>query len=78
MLNHLLVFAAVFGLDCAFALYIIATAQKRAGAAAFWSAIIMGLNGYLAITWVGDPTTVAAAVLGAVAGTYASIRWFSR
>lgn len=78
MLDHLFVFAAVFVLDCAFAAYVVATATKSAWPAAVWAAVIMGINGYLAVIWTSNPATIPAAMLGAAVGTWACIRWLQR
>lgn len=74
MLDHILAFAAVFGLDVAFAYYVITIARRQALASAGWAALIMGFNGYLAIAWNATPATVPAAMLGAAVGTWASLR----
>ncbi len=71
---YLLVFISTFVADLVWARYIAAAAEKRAVAAAWWSAAIIGLGAFnitqYAINWM----TVFPALIGAFLGTWFALR----
>lgn len=74
-MTFFLVMAAVALADVFWTLYFIATEQRKAAAAAAWSASIVLLSAYTVTEYVHDRKLVIAAVLGAFIGTYATVRF---
>ncbi len=74
-MTFILVMAAVALADVFWTLYFIATEQRKAVAAAAWSASIVLLSAYTVTEYVHDRKLVIAAVLGAFIGTYATVRF---
>lgn len=73
-MTYLLVFLAMFALDFIYAEYTRACADRRVLKSALMAGGMPLLLGYLAISYVGNPYTIAAACLGAFCGTWLSMR----
>ena len=67
-------FCATFVLDLVWAEYIRAIAEHQVGKGTVHAGLIICLNAVAVIIYVGDPWMVPPAALGAMAGTYVSIR----
>jgi len=73
--RHLAVFLSAALLDAVWTLTVRMVADKRAVAAAVYSALTIGLGAFTTISFVSDPRYVVAAVLGGFVGTYLTVRW---
>lgn len=73
MTKAAIVFIAMFALDFVWARYTFAMTQKRAGAAATYSAVIIGLGGASTINYVSDHWMLIPAAAGAFAGTWLAV-----
>lgn len=74
MMEFVLTFVAMFALDWVWAKYNLATAGRRALAAAMWATIIPAF-GYITVTaYLDNPWTLISTGLGSFAGTYYSIK----
>ena len=78
MLAHVLVFFGMVLADVAWTLYFIETGRGKALAAGFWSAAIVAISAFLTVSYVHDRMLVVPAVLGAFAGTAATVWWKNR
>lgn len=66
--------AAMAACDWCWTRYMLATAAKHAGAAAWWSAAIVGISAFSVVSYVSDHRLLAAALIGAWIGTYAAVK----
>jgi hypothetical protein len=71
---HLAAFAAMFILDWVYAVYTRRVAEGRALPAASYAAVLYAISGSLTLAIVHDPRLLPAAIAGAFAGTYFSVR----
>lgn len=74
-MKYIFVFAAMLALDFIYAEYTKACADRRRLWASAMAGVMPLFLGYLAISYVGDPTTIAAACLGAFCGTWLSLKY---
>lgn len=74
MTRWFLVFGAVALMDSAWALYTLHVSRRNAAAAAMWSAMIILLSGFAAVSYVADHWLLTAAMAGALVGTYFTVR----
>lgn len=74
LLSCLIVFVATAAADYFWARYILAISAHSACLAAVWSSAIVLVNAAAIVTYVREPMTIGAAVVGAAVGTYASVR----
>lgn len=74
-MKFVLVFFGVMAADVAWTLYFIETGKGRAVAAAAWSSAIVGISAFTTISYVHDTKLIAAAVLGAFVGTWATVAY---
>jgi hypothetical protein len=72
----LLVVAAMTLLDLVFALYVIATAEKRTVPAGLLAAAIIVLSVYVTRAYVDDKRMTVPAAIGAFIGTCLAVRYF--
>ncbi|MBX3618082.1 hypothetical protein [Nitrosomonas sp.] len=61
--------------DVCWTLYFIDVEERRAHAAAFWSAMIILVTAFTVTNYVENKIYIAAAFLGAYVGTYGTIAW---
>lgn len=71
----LLVFLALVAVDTCWAFYIAKVGQKRALAAACWSALIMVCGAFATISYLDDRRLLVAAIAGAWVGTFCTVRF---
>lgn len=74
-MSYLLVFLAVAAADVCWTLYFIETGKRNAAKAAAWSALIVALGAFTTVAYVHERGLILAAVAGAFAGTWATIRF---
>jgi hypothetical protein len=74
VLKYALVFVASFLVDWIWAAYIIETARKAAVKSTLLSGLIVLIGAFTTLSFMHDPTTVVAAVLGGMLGTYVSVK----
>lgn len=74
-MSYLLAFLGMLAVDFLYAEYTKGVARGRALYASFMAAAMLGCNALVVTLYVANPWTVAAAVLGAFAGTYISMRF---
>ncbi len=67
--------AAMALADVCWTLYFIDVEERRAHAAAFWSAMIILVTAFTVTNYVENKIYIAAAFLGAYVGTYVTIAW---
>lgn len=77
-LKFFLVFLSLVAVDACWTLYIAKVNEGKALAAATWSALIMVCGAFASISYIHDPRLLLAAVLGAWAGTYATVLFNNR
>lgn len=70
-----LIMAAMALADVCWTLYFIDVEERRAHAAAFWSAMIILVTAFTVTNYVENKIYIAAAFLGAYVGTYVTIAW---
>ncbi|MBY0498145.1 MAG: hypothetical protein K2P74_00815 [Nitrosomonas sp.] len=70
----LIILIMAFANMCA-ALYFSNVDRKKAGAAAFWSAMLVLINAFTIINYVENNIYIAAAVIGTYLGTFGTIKW---
>ncbi|WMJ09732.1 hypothetical protein [Nitrosomonas sp. sh817] len=70
-----LIMVAMALADVCWTLYFIDVEERRAHAAAFWSAMIILVTAFTVTNYVENKIYIAAAFLGAYAGTYVTITW---
>ena len=70
-----LIMAAMTVADVCWTLYFIDVDERRAHAAAFWSAMIILVTAFTVTNYVENKIYIAAAFLGAYLGTYGTIEW---
>jgi hypothetical protein len=75
MIEYFLAFFGMLGVDFLYAEYTKGCADRRTLYASFMAAAMLGLNALVVTLYVSNPWTVAAAVGGAFAGTFISLRW---
>lgn len=78
MVEHLIAFSAVFALDVLYTLYTRRVTQGHALGASLYAGVLYGVTGLATITVVKTPSVLPAAILGAVLGTWVSVKWDSR
>ncbi len=61
--------------DVCWTLYFIDVEERRAHAAAFWSAMIILVTAFTVTNYVENKIYIVAAFLGAYVGTYVTIQW---
>lgn len=76
-LKFFLIMIAMALADVCWTLYFIDVEERRAHAAAFWSAMIILVTAFTVTNYVENQIYIAAAFLGAYLGTYVTIRWKS-
>ena len=74
-MSYVLVFLAVAAADVCWTHYFIETTNKHAVKAAAWSALIVALGAFTTVSYVHERGLIIAAVFGAFAGTWATIRF---
>lgn len=74
-MTWLIVFAAVFALDYAYAIYTRAVTAKRAFASGIYASVIILLTGAAAIGYTADPWLLIPAMAGAFSGTVLAVRY---
>jgi hypothetical protein len=74
----ILVFLAVLAMDFVWALYAKAIQRHAVIAASSWAGAIIVFSGLSQIAYVNDPILLIPAVLGAVVGTAAAMKWSHR
>lgn len=74
-MKYLAAFLLLFTLDWLYAVYTLLATERRAAAAGVTAGVLYAVSGV--VTWlvVNDLYVLPAAVAGAVAGTYAAIKW---
>lgn len=71
------VFAAMFGLDVVFALYVVECAARNAVAASAWASLIQLCNIFVVTAFVKDRRMAAPCIAGAFAGTWVAVRYMT-
>ena len=71
--TSVLVFLAMVGVDICWARYIAKVGEKKAVAAATWSALIMVFGAFTVISYTHDERLLLAAITGAWVGTWISV-----
>ena len=56
-------------------LYFSNVEKKKAGTAAFWSAMLILINAFAIINYVENNIYIAAAFIGTYLGTFGTIKW---
>lgn len=70
-----LIMVAMALADVCWTLYFIDVEERRAHAAAFWSAMIILVTAFTVTNYVENKIYIVAAFLGAYVGTYVTIQW---
>ncbi|UJP05704.1 MAG: hypothetical protein LZF61_01645 [Nitrosomonas sp.] len=78
LVTFFLIMAAMALADVCWTLYFIDVEERRAHAAAFWSAMIILVTAFTVTNYVENKIYIAAAFLGAYVGTYVTIEWKRR
>lgn len=73
-MKPLLAFVAMLGVDAMWAAYIMAASDRRAGSAALYSGGIVLCSAVVTLLYVESPWNILPAAVGAVAGTYWTVR----
>ncbi len=74
-LPHMFVFSCTLIVDIFWARYNMASADRRAGAAAIWSALIVLAGTFSTQVWLSNHWVVIDGALGALVGTYYAVKW---
>jgi hypothetical protein len=61
-------------LDMAWTCYFISIKESNAMAAGWWSSIVVALGAFVTVSYVGDPSLLCAAILGAFFGTAITVK----
>ncbi len=75
LLRFLFVMGSIAVADVAYVHYFLNVTARRPVRAGLWSAVVLGLYAGSTINYVGDPTLLVAAMLGAVLGTTLTVKY---
>ncbi|MEK6685043.1 MAG: hypothetical protein AABY99_01495 [Pseudomonadota bacterium] len=75
IVTFLLIMIAMAVADVCWTLYFIDVEERKAHAAAFWSAMIILVTAFTVTSYVENKIYIAAAFIGAYLGTFGTIKW---
>ena len=78
IVTFLLIMAAMAFADVCWTLYFIDVEERKAHAAAFWSAMIILVTAFTVTNYVENAIYIVAAFIGAYIGTFGTIIWKKR
>lgn len=74
-INHLMIFLGVFVTDVVYTFYLRAIYQHHTLQACAWASVVTTIGGVIIINYTASIWSIAAAAVGAFAGTFVSMKY---